>query len=490
MESNQKSKAIPNNSKSRSVIILGAGPAGLFSAYELVTKKYKITILEMDPKYVGGISRTVKYKNYRFDIGGHRFFSKNQFIMDWWSKMLGEDFMKRPRLSRWYYEGKFFNYPIKPSEMLRVFGLYKAIRIVTSYFRYKFFPIKPEKNLSDWCINNFGNFLAQPFFIKYNLKLWGIDPKYISKDFTQQRIKGLSFTATLRDVLMKKINKNKTVSKSLISTFNYPKYGPGQMWEKVANSIVKLGGKIELNRRVTNIEHSRNGFVISTVDSAGKIYKYRSDYVLSSIPLKQLVQILEPAPEEAVLEAAENLKFRDFITVALVVNRRDLPKDNWIYTHDKGIKAIRIQLFHNWSPYMVPSDDLACIGFEYVTSVDEELWGMNDNELISLAKKELTQLSLQKKITIHDSKVVKMKNVYPRYDLGYDKQVETIKSYLKETFPNNELQPMGRGGLHRYNNSDHSMMTAFLAVENIVKNTNHDQWKVNSDAEYHEEEKV
>lgn len=469
------------------IIIIGSGPAGLTAAHELLKEKYKVTILEMDKSYVGGISRTVKYKNYRFDIGGHRFFSKNTRIMEWWDDMLGEDFMKRPRLSRWYYEGKYFEYPIKPLELLKVFGIYRSFRIVFSYLKFKIFPIKPENNLSDWCINNFGSYLAQPFFINYNLKLWGIDPKYISKDFTQQRIKGLSFASTVKDIILKKFNKNKTVSKSLISTFNYPKYGPGQMWEQVKKKVTQKGGTIKMDNRVVKIKHNKGKFTIITKDSKGKEYTYHGDRVLSTLPLKELITILDPLPDKTTLKASNELVFRDFITVALMVKRGDLPNDNWIYTHDEGIRAIRIQLFHNWSPYLVPSDDIACIGFEYVTSTKEDLWKFNDSELVELAKRELKRLALLKNLSILDSKVIRMKNVYPRYDIGYDENVATIKKYLKKIFPNNELQPMGRGGLHRYNNSDHSMMTAFLAVENIVKKVNHNQWLVNSDAEYHEE---
>ncbi|MEI7579729.1 MAG: NAD(P)/FAD-dependent oxidoreductase [bacterium] len=470
----------------KSILIIGAGPAGLTSGFELIKAGHQVTILEADPKYLGGISRTVKYKDYRFDIGGHRFFSKNQEVMQWWSDRLDEDFLQRPRLSRWYYRGKFFHYPIEPLELVRVLGIFFTIRILISYLWIKLRPIKPEISLADWCINNFGRFLAKPFFIDYNIKLWGIDPNQLSKDFTEQRIRGLSFTTAAKDALTKIFSKKSSATKSLITTFNYPKFGPGQMWEKVADLIKDQGGKIIMDEKVIEINYNKNQrFIIKTLK--GKILE--SDYLLSTMPLKELVQVLKPIPPKEILNSAKALIFRDFITVALMFNNDDFPLDNWIYTHDEGMRCIRIQLFKNWSPYMVPDKTKACIGFEYVTAENEELWEMNDQELVKLALADLSKLKFAKNARPIESTVVRLKNVYPRYDIGYEKHVALIKEYLQKTFPNNELQPMGRGGLHRYNNSDHSMMTAFLAVDNITKNKKYDQWNVNSEAEYHEEEK-
>lgn len=474
---------------SKKVAIIGAGPAGLTAGYELINKGFDVTILEADPKYIGGISRTVEYNGFRFDIGGHRFFSKNKQVMAFWDEILKEDFLKRPRLSRWYYRGKFFYYPIKPFELLKVFGIWESFLIVSSYLKYKFFPIKPEKNLSDWCINNFGKYLATPFFINYNKKLWGIDPKYLSKDFTLQRIKDVSFIGTIIDAIKKTFGVKKGTAKSLIEEFNYPKLGPGMLWEKVAKLITDKGGKVILGAKVNKLI-SKNGEVEKLIYiKDGKEFQIDSDYTLSTMPLAELVRTISPAVPSSVLDAANKLKYRDFMTVAVMLDKANTPPDNWIYTHDEGIKAIRVQLFKNWSPFMVPDDSKSCIGFEYVCNEGDELWKMDNKDLIQMAKSELDRLGFAKSDQVIDATVVRLKNVYPTYLLDYSENVNIIKEYLTNTFKNNSLLPMGRGGLHRYNNSDHSMMTAFLCVKNLIGEGNFDQWLVNTDAEYHEEDK-
>ena len=474
----------------KSVLIIGAGPAGLTAGYELIKKGYKVTIFEADKDFVGGISRTVEYKGFRFDIGGHRFFSKNKEVEKWWHDILEGDFLLRPRLSRWFYKGKFFQYPIKPFELLGVFGLLDSAKIMLSYLWAKLFPIKPELSLADWCINNFGRYLAKPFFIDYNLKLWGIDPRQLSKEFTLQRIKGISFIGTLKESLYKTLRiKGRTQAKSLIESFNYPKYGPGMLWEKVTACIREQGGDILMGHKVFKIVHS-NGRLdkVFVKNSSGVTKEYIGDFLLSTMPLTELVLALSPEPEKQVVEAAKVLDFRDFITVALMVDKEVLPPDNWIYTHDKGMRSIRIQIFKNWSQYMVPDQTKSCIGFEYVCKDGDELWSKSRAELIELAQNELTILGFAKREEVFDAEVVRLRNVYPRYLIGFEKNVAIIKEYLQNTFPTNIIQPIGRGGLHRYNNSDHSMMTAFLAVKNILGEGHYDQWEVNSDAEYHEVE--
>lgn len=473
--------------KKPSILIIGAGPAGLTAGYQLINLGYKVTILESDPTYVGGISRTVKYNGYHFDIGGHRFFSKNKEVVKFWDDILGSDFLIRPRLSRWYYRGKFFHYPIKPFELLGVFGPWESLLILSSYLYSRFFPIKPEISLADWCINNFGKHLAKPFFINYNLKLWGVDPKNLSKDFSMQRIKGVSFIGTILDYFKKIFGIKNPKVKSLIEEFKYPKYGPGMLWEKVAELFNESGGKIIMNATVVKIIHNKDKIEKIIYRKNNKEYMNTADIILSTMPLAELVFSLSPEVPEQVMSAAKSLKYRDFITVALMLENVKTPPDNWIYTHDDGIKAIRIQLFKNWSPYMVPDKSKTCIGFEYTCDMGDEFWNSSDSVLIKTAKSELIRLGFADASKVIDAKVVRLKKVYPTYLLNYSKKVKIIKDYLDSIFHNYSLQPLGRSGLHRYNNSDHSMMTAFLCVKNINEHGNYDQWDVNSDAMYHEE---
>lgn len=470
------------------VLIIGAGPAGLTAGYALIKQGYQVEIIERDNKYVGGISRTIKYKGYRFDIGGHRFFSKNKQVMNWWQQMLGNEFLRRPRLSRWLYNGKFFQYPIRPFEMLKVFGITESLAIVISYLKAKIKPIKPESNLADWCINNFGYKLAKPFFLDYNQKLWGIDPNLLSKDFTLQRIKGISFIKTLLNPVLLLIKGKSNSPKSFISEFNYPKYGPGMMWERTADLIKQSGGSIKMGEDAVRIERFDNKRIeVTSRNEKGLFNKYSADYVLSTMPLSKLVEAIEPSVDSDVLTAARFLKSRDFITVALMFENVELPPDNWIYTHDKGMRCIRVQIYNNWSRYLVPDKGKCCIGFEYVCSEGDDLWSMSDKQLVDLAKRELSKLKFTGIEKIIETSVVRMNDVYPIYELGYKNKIAKIKKYLDNAFPEKTLQPIGRGGLHRYNNTDHSMLTAFLAVKNIAEGANYDQWQVNSEAEYHEE---
>lgn len=475
----------PSETPKKRVIIIGAGPAGLTAGYELLQREFKVTILESD-SVIGGISRTVRHNGFRFDIGGHRFFSKNQDIEAWWKKILGDEFLDRPRFSRWFYQGKFFHYPIRIIGLLRTLGLRESLRILLSYIKARLFPIKPEDTLADWCINNFGARLAKPFFLDYNLKLWGIHPSKLSKDFAFQRIRGISFISILKDCFNKFINPKNASVKSLIQTFRYPKYGPGQMWETVAHKIYNFGGHILMQHTVTQIQRNENGvFSISTKTPAGE-KRFSADFILSTMPLKELITSLLPKPPSDILQAAHELSFRDFITVALMLNKRIPLKDTWIYSHEENMRSIRVQFFHNWSPFMVPDKHTSCAGFEFTCSAGDALWNASNEELIDMARSYLQELCGKYSEFVFDAKVIRMKNVYPMYTLGYKERTEKIKGYLAATFKNHSLQPIGRGGLHKYNNSDHSMMTAFLAVKNILGEGNYDQWNVNSDAEYHE----
>ena len=479
-------KALIKKTSNRHVIVIGSGPAGLTAGYELTRRGFAVTILESDA-VLGGIARTVEHNGFRFDIGGHRFFSKNKDIEAWWKEMLDKDFLVRPRLSRWYYRGNFFHYPIRPIEMLKTFGFVDSLKIILSYLRAKLLPIRPERSLADWCINNFGQYLAQPFFINYNLKLWGIHPSKLSKDFAFQRIKGVSFFGVFKDWFKKLCGVENDSVKSLINAFEYPRYGPGQMWEATAKKIRDGGGTILIHHKVTRICRDTGNTLSVTANFNGSEKIFSGDFVLSTMPLKELVVSISPEPPQEVLLAAKNLLFRDFITVALMIHGKIPLRDTWVYTHEENFRSIRAQLFQNWSPFMVPSGDDSCVGFEYTCSENDSLWKMSDEQLIKLAKSELEKLDFVHMDTVFDARVIRMRNVYPTYDLEYRKNVETIRKYLTSEFKGYSLQPIGRGGLHKYNNSDHSMMTAILAVKNIAGEGRFDPWNVNSDAQYHEE---
>jgi len=474
------------------VVIIGAGPAGLTAAYELTRHGQTATILEADPVYVGGISRTVEYKGYRFDIGGHRFFTKSQEVRDLWYEVLGDDFITRPRLSRWLYKGKFFDYPIRPLEILRVFGPWQSLRMLGSYLRSCLFPIRPEVTLADYYINRFGRFLARPFFIEYNDKLWGLSCQQLSPDFARQRVKGLSFTNALLVPIRQKFGlKGRDVVKSFVSEFQYPRYGPGMMWEAFRDRVVAAGCTLHMDRRVVQVRHDGQRILSLVAESgSGERFEYQGEYFLSTMPLRQLILALDPPPETEVWMAAQGLRLRDFMTVALIVARRNLFPDQWIYLHDPGMKPIRMQNFNNWSPYLVPDPETTCLGFEYVCTRGDELWQMSDAQLIEQATLDLVRTGFARREEVIDGAVVRFLDVYPVYTLDYKERVMTIRNYLARF--NNllpyHLQAVGRAGMHHYNNSDHSMMTALLAVRNLLGQGPFDPWLVNVDGEYHEED--
>lgn len=473
----------------KSVLIIGAGPAGLASAYEILknSKNFKVTIVE-EESIIGGISRTEEYHGFRFDIGGHRFFTKNKEIEDLWKEVLNEDLLVRPRLSRWFYKQKFFNYPINPVEILKVFGPIESIKIMISYVYTKIFPRK-EKSLEDFYINQFGRYLAKPFFLDFNKKLWGIPCDQLSMDFGKQRVKGVSAISVIIEYLKKILGvKDKKVVKSLIDEFFYPKYGPGMMWDKIRILIEKKGGKILKEHKVVKVIHKNWKIKEVVIKNKNKTKKLKTDYILSTMPLKEFVLSLEPRPQKEVIDAANFLKFRDFISVALILNKKDVFPDTWLYTHDPGMRTIRIQNFKNWSPWLVPNENQTGLGFEYVCSVGDDLWSKGDEEMVKQAISDLEKTKFANKENVIDSKVIRLRNVYPVYNLDYKEKVSIIKNYLGNFNKKikNHIQPMGRGGMHRYNNQDHSMYTGILAARNLL-GKNFDLWKVNEDAEYHEE---
>lgn len=466
--------------------MVGGGPAGLTAASELQRLGIQVEVLEKDPEYVGGIARTVRYKEYRFDIGGHRFFSKSSEITKWWRDHLPPgDFIQVPRLSRIFYRGKYFDYPLKAMNALFNLGIFTSIACVCSYGWRKLFPIKPERSFADWVSNRFGDRLFNIFFKTYTEKVWGMPCSELSADWAAQRIKGLSLTTAVLNALLpkKKGAKGDELVKTLIDEFEYPKLGPGMMWEKAAADINAAGGQVVMGDGVQKFV--RDGNRIREVHSrmvGGEARVRPVDSVVVSMPLREHVLAYDPPLAPEVVAAAKRLQYRDFLTVALMVRGSNLFPDNWIYIHDPTVKLGRIQNFNNWSPHMVPGKDTTCLGLEYFCFEGDGLWTMSDADLIELGKRELEQLNLVKSADVFDGSVVRMEKAYPVYYPGYAEDVETIRQGLGQI---ENLQVAGRNGLHKYNNQDHSMMTALLAARNLA-GEKWDVWKVNTDAEYHE----
>jgi len=469
------------------VLITGAGPAGLTAAYELSKLGLEPTVLEADD-LVGGISRTVNYNGYRFDIGGHRFFSKVPLINELWDEILREDFLVRPRLSRIYYRQKFFDYPLRAANALAGLGPVEACLIGLSYARAQIFPHTDETNFEQWVSNRFGDRLYRIFFKTYTEKVWGIPCHEISADWAAQRIKNLSFREAIRSALL---GANRTedgqVITTLIDQFNYPRLGPGMMWEHCRDLLAARGHETVSGVRVERLRH-RHGRVESAYGRtvSGERVEFGADHFISTMPLRELVHALDPAPPDDVLEAANRLRYRDYLTVVLIARRESVFPDNWIYIHAPEVRMGRIQNYKNWSPEMVPDPTRSSLGLEYFLWEKDEEWEWSRERLIELGIRECAQIGLIEPDEIEDGTVVRMKKAYPVYDQGYQENLDKIRRYL-ETFLN--LQTVGRNGLHRYNNQDHSMLTAVYAARNIVGERN-DVWSVNTEMEYHEEAKM
>lgn len=478
--------ANPNNARAekKKVVIIGAGPAGLTAAYQLCKEGVESVVLEKDD-VVGGISRTVNYKGYLFDIGGHRFFTKVKAVDDMWREVLGEKkFLRRSRLSRIYYQKKFFFYPLKASNALLGLGIWNSIMMVVSYLRAQMFPVKNESTFEDWISNRFGKRLYHTFFKTYTEKVWGIPCDKISADWAAQRIKGLSLVTTIKNALLPTEVKDKgEIIKTLIDAFDYPAKGPGMMWEMVAESIQKDRSSLKMNSDVECIYWQQGRVMALEIEHAGKREVIEGTDFISSMPMQELVRKMSPEPPAEVLAAADKLGYRDFLTVSLVVNKEKLFEDNWIYIHDPDVKVGRIQNFKNWSPHMVPDQTRTCLGLEYFCFEGDGLWNMEDKDLIALGTKELGMLQLVNPADVEDGSVVRMPKAYPVYDGVYADAVDTIRDFLRQV-PNIYL--VGRNGMHKYNNQDHSMLTAMLSVKNIL-GAHYDVWGVNVDNEYHEE---
>jgi protoporphyrinogen oxidase len=474
------------------VAIIGAGPAGLTAAYTLLKKdkETEVTVIEADAEYVGGISRTVKYKEFRFDIGGHRFFSKSKEVEDFWTEILPNDMLDRPRSSRIFYRGEFFSYPLKAFEALFKLGVFESTACMLSYFKAQVVPVDNPKNFEDWVSNKFGKRLFSIFFKTYTEKVWGMNCKDISADWAAQRIKGLSLASAIKNALLpqRKPKNRKEVIKTLIDTFRYPRLGPGMMWEACAEKVKEMGGSVLMGNRVAGCDWDENEKVwtVKFQGANGEERRIQAEHVISSAPMKELGKSLTPKLSGEAIKAADSLKYRDFITVALIIKDREQFSDNWIYIHDPNVKVGRIQNFKSWSPEMVPNPELSCYGLEYFCFAGDGVWTSADEKLIELAKTEIEKIGLAKATDVIDGCVVRQPKAYPIYDDEYATHVETLKTEMETRFPT--LHVIGRNGMHKYNNQDHAMMTAMLVAENILAEKRlYDVWQVNQDAEYHEE---
>lgn len=467
-------------------VVIGAGPAGLTAAYELSKLGGRSTILEAD-ELVGGLSRTVSYRGYRFDIGGHRFFSKVALINELWDEILGEEFLLRPRMSRIHYRGHFFDYPLRAGNALSGLGPVESLMVGLSYMRARLFPHRNEINFEQWVSNRFGNRLYNIFFKTYTEKVWGIPCSEISADWAAQRIKNLSLTEAVRNALFGAgRSKDGQIITTLIDQFKYPRYGPGQMWERCETILADRNSPTIRGIKIHRIRHAHGRVeCVYGRDAAGKEVEFGGDQFFSTMPLREMMHALDPAPPGEVLRAADALRYRDYLTAVLIVKREDIFPDNWIYIHTPDVMMGRIQNYKNWSPDMVPDASRSSLGLEYFLWDDDEEWDWPNDRLIELGIKECCQIGLIERSEVEDGTVVRMKKAYPVYDQEYQDHLLTIQRYLA-TLSN--LQTIGRNGQHRYNNQDHSMLTGVYAARNVM-GANYDIWSVNVEKEYHEEVK-
>ncbi|MDQ4117006.1 MAG: NAD(P)/FAD-dependent oxidoreductase, partial [Actinomycetota bacterium] len=453
------------------MVVIGAGPAGLTAAHELVTAGAAATVLEADA-VVGGISRTVERDGWRFDIGGHRFFTKVARVDALWRAILGdEDFLLRPRRSRILYRGRFYDYPLRPLDALRKLGLVEAVRCVGSYLWARVRPPADQSHLEGWVSARFGARLYRHFFRSYNEKVWGLPATEIRADWAAQRIKDLSLGGALRSALRRVRGGRAFVS--LIEEFHYPRLGPGMMWERCAQLVEAAGCKVHLDQPVTRVVRADGRAVRVDTTSDGAVTGYPCTHVVSSMPLPDLVRAMDPPAPPAVRAAADALRFRDFLTVALVVPAERAFPDNWIYVHSPDLRLGRIQNFGVWSPAMVKPGS-TCLGLEYFVFSGDDLWELPDADLVALGVRELAALGLADPGDVEAGYVVRMPKAYPVYDEGFSGNVAVLREWLARETPN--VHPVGRNGMHRYNNQDHSMLTAMLTVENILGRADHDVW--------------
>ncbi|HEX6201938.1 MAG TPA: NAD(P)/FAD-dependent oxidoreductase [Thermoanaerobaculia bacterium] len=463
-------------------VVAGAGPAGLTAAWELARLGRPAVVLEKDD-VVGGISRTVEHRGYRFDVGGHRFFTKVPLVREVWSELLDGEMLERPRLSRIYYGGAFFDYPLRPLRALVGLGPVESLRVAASYAAARLAPKRREDSFEDWVSNRFGRRLFEIFFATYTEKVWGIPCDQIDASWAAQRIKDLDLLAALKHAL-KPGGRGGRVATTLIDRFHYPRLGPGQMWERCRDLLAERGVETRLGTRVVAVHHAGGRVTAVTgEDRRGGRRRLAAGHFVSSMPLPELVRILDPPAPPEVAAAAGRLRFRDFLTVVLIVDRAEVFPDNWIYVHSPDVRVGRVQNFKNWSPDMVPDAATTALGLEYFVQEGDELWAAADDELAELAAREMERLGLARRGEVVDSAVVRMPKAYPVYDQGYREALPVVRDYLGG-FEN--LHAVGRNGQHRYNNQDHSMLTGIYAARNVA-GAAYDLWSVNVEAEYHEE---
>lgn len=506
-----------NSQKNKIAIIIGAGPAGLTAAFELLEKgpNIKPIIFEVDGQ-LGGIAKTINYKGNRMDMGGHRFFSKSDRVMGWWERILPTQgpppkpnpdktdlvMLIRSRISRILFLRRFFDYPVTLSKNTIVnLGPVRMTKIGFSYLKAWFFPIRPEKSLEDFFVNRFGRELYLTFFKDYTEKLWGVPCSDINPEWGAQRVKGLSILKALSHLVKQALSSKKTLAQkeletSLIGQFLYPKFGPGQMWEEVAKRVQAAGGEIHLNHQVVGLIREGDHIVSARVknETTGEVTTVAGDYFISTMPVRELIDGLEPVVPNEVRQAASGLMYRDFITVGLLLKKMKVGRgkngivpDNWIYIQEPDVKLGRLQIFNNWSPYLVRDPNTIWLGLEYFCNEGDELWNKTDAEFMKFAIAELAKIGVIDASDVLDSTLARVKKAYPAYFGTYDR-FEFIRKYVDQI---ENLFLIGRNGMHRYNNTDHSMLTAMTAVENIVNNikTKESLWDVNAEQEYHEEKK-
>ena len=473
------------------VVVMGAGPAGLSAAYELTRHGTPVTVIEKDPHTVGGIARTLEFMGCRFDVGPHRFFSKSAEIEALWTEVLGDQIRPVSRLTRILYRGKFFDYPIRASNAFLGLGPIETARCVASYAQARLRPVAEPKSFEDWVSNQFGHRLFEIFFKTYTEKVWGISTSELSADWAGQRIRGLNLVEVIRNALLPaslRGGAERAIVKTLVDAFRYPRRGAGQMWESVAARLAKVGHPVRLGEEVVAVRHA-GGRVLSVVvrDGRGATLDVLGSEFISTMPIRELIAKLQPAAPSIVRTAADALAYRDFITVNLVLDRADVFPDQWIYVHDPGVKVGRIANFKNFSTAMVADGGLTGLGMEYFCFETDGMWGWPDAQLLDLGRRELVALGICRADEVKAGMVFRQPKAYPVYDGEYLGHLAVVREWLTRALPN--LWLVGRNGMHHYNNQDHSMMTGILVARNIAAGAHFDPWLVNTDAEYHEEER-